>query len=929
MYAPVGHTATEQAGSGGLTATEHRLGNGLRLVLSEDHLNPVAAVCLWYDVGSRYEVKGRTGLAHLFEHLMFQGSAQVKGNGHFELVQAGGGSLNGTTSFERTNYFETMPAHQLELALWLEADRMGSLLAALDEESLQNQRDVVKNERRQRYDNVPYGTAFERMTALAYPEGHPYHHIPIGSMADLDAVTLEDARAFFRANYAPNNAVLAVVGDIDPEQTRRWAERYFGSIPPYDGKVPPRDGALPDIIGAELRVEIREEVPLRALMAGYRMPRDGTRECDAAELALTVLGDGMASRLYNRLVRRDRTAVTADFGLVRLAGAPSLGWLDVKASGGAEIPQIEAAVDEELARLRAEAPGAEEMERAQALVERGWLDRLNTVAGRADELCRYALLFGDPQLAFTAVSRILDVTAEEVRAVAAARLRPDNRAVLVYEPVTSEKTACPAWRPGRCSRRERQTGRSRPVTDAAVTMDFHPQPAAGQPKPWAFPVPERGALGNGLAVLGCHRPGQQVAAVQICLDMPLDAEPDRLEGIAAIMMSALAEGTSKHTAEEFAAELERCGATLDTSTDYQGARVSLEVPVSRLPQALGLLTEALQTPTFPSSEIERLVRNRLDEIPLEMANPGRRAARQLAQELFPASARLSRPRKGTEDTVARINAADARAFYQAHVRPGRATAVVVGDLTGVDLDAVLAGTLGGWTGDAAEPAPMPPVAADAAGRVVIVDRPGAVQTQLLIGRTGPDRHDRVWPALVLGTYCLGGTLTSRLDRVLREEKGYTYGVRAFQRVLRSPAPPAAGGAAGVSVVAISGSVDTASTGPALDDVWKVLRTLAAEGLTETERDTAVQNLVGVAPLRYETAASVAGTLADQVEQHLPDGYQAQLYARLAETSTAEATAAVIAAFPVNRLLTILVGDTSQIKAPVKALGIGDVEVVTG
>ena len=203
------HTATQQAGSGGLTATEHRLGNGLRLVLSEDHLTPVAAVCLWYDVGSRQEVKGRTGLAHLFEHLMFQGSAQVKGNGHFELVQGAGGSLNGSTSFERTNYFETMPAHELELALWLEADRMGSLLAALDEESMENQRDVVKNERRQRYDNVPYGTAFERMTALVYPEGHPYHHLPIGSMADLDAATLDDARAFFRAYYAPNNAVLA------------------------------------------------------------------------------------------------------------------------------------------------------------------------------------------------------------------------------------------------------------------------------------------------------------------------------------------------------------------------------------------------------------------------------------------------------------------------------------------------------------------------------------------------------------------------------------------------------------------------------------------------------------------------------------------------------------------------------------------------
>ncbi|HLA65468.1 MAG TPA: pitrilysin family protein [Candidatus Saccharimonadales bacterium] len=433
--------AAEQAGSGGLTATEHRLDNGLRLVLSQDHLTPVAAVCLWYDVGSRQEVKGRTGLAHLFEHLMFQGSAQVKGNGHFELVQGAGGSLNGTTSFERTNYFETMPAHQLELALWLEADRMGSLLAALDEESMENQRDVVKNERRQRYDNVPYGTAFERLTALAYPEGHPYHHIPIGSMADLDAATLDDARAFFRANYAPNNAVLAIVGDIDPDQAFAWVEKYFGSIPSYDGKMPPRDGTLPDIIGKELREEILEEVPARALMAAYRLPRDGTRECDAAEVALTVLGDGMSSRLYNRLVRRDRTAITAGFGLLRLAGAPSLGWLDVKASGGAEIPQIEAAVDEELARLGAEAPTAEEMERAQALLEREWLDRLGTVAGRADELCRYAVLFGDPQLALNAVSRIFDVTAEEVRAVAAARLRPDNRAVLVYEPVTSEDTA--------------------------------------------------------------------------------------------------------------------------------------------------------------------------------------------------------------------------------------------------------------------------------------------------------------------------------------------------------------------------------------------------------------------------------------------------------------------------------------------------------
>ncbi|WP_035797621.1 M16 family metallopeptidase [Kitasatospora mediocidica] len=425
------------ASTKGIAITEHRLANGLRVVLSEDHLTPVAAVCLWYDVGSRHEVKGRTGLAHLFEHLMFQGSANVSNNGHFELVQGAGGSLNGTTSFERTNYFETMPTHQLELALWLEADRMGSLLAALDDASMENQRDVVKNERRQRYDNVPYGTAFEKLTRLSYPEGHPYHHTPIGSMADLDAATLEDARAFFRTYYAPNNAVLSIVGDFDAEQAVAWVEKYFGSIPAHDGKQPPRDGTLPEVIGQEIRELVEEEVPSRALMSAYRLPHDGTREADAVDLALTVLGSGESSRLYNRLVRRDRTAVSAGFGMLRLSGAPSLGWLDVKTSGEATIEQIESAVDEELARFAAEGPTPQELERAQAQIEREWLDRLTTVSGRADELCRFAVLFGDPNLVNDALAKVLDVTAEEVRAVAAARLRPDNRAVLVYEPLAT------------------------------------------------------------------------------------------------------------------------------------------------------------------------------------------------------------------------------------------------------------------------------------------------------------------------------------------------------------------------------------------------------------------------------------------------------------------------------------------------------------
>ncbi|MCK1813647.1 insulinase family protein [Streptomyces sp. XM4011] len=462
------------------------------------------------------------------------------------------------------------------------------------------------------------------------------------------------------------------------------------------------------------------------------------------------------------------------------------------------------------------------------------------------------------------------------------------------------------------------------MTDAlSPTMDLHPRPAGGEPKPWAFPAPERSTLANGLTVLRSHRPGQQVIAVEVNLLAPLTAEPAGQEGIATIMARALSEGTDKLDAEEFAAELERCGATLDAYADHPGIRVSLEVPASRLVKALGLLADALRAPAFPEHEIDRLVHNRLDEIPHELANPARRAAMALSAALFPADHRMSRPRQGTAESVRRIDAKAVRAFYDAHVRPSSTTAVVVGDLTGVDLDAALADTLGVWQAEPAVPFTIPPVTADDTGRVVIVDRPGSVQTQLLLGRVGTDRHDRVWPAQQLGTYCLGGTLTSRLDRVLREEKGYTYGVRATAQVLYSAAD-----GTGLSLLAIHGSVASDVTGPALADLWQVLRTLAEEGLTDEERDLAVQNLVGVAPLRYETAAAVANTLADQVEQELPDDFQAQLYQRLAETGTVEASAAAVNAFPANRLVTVLVGDREQIEGPVRELGIGEVTVLS-
>ncbi|MEY9964517.1 putative Zn-dependent peptidase [Streptacidiphilus sp. MAP12-16] len=456
----------------------------------------------------------------------------------------------------------------------------------------------------------------------------------------------------------------------------------------------------------------------------------------------------------------------------------------------------------------------------------------------------------------------------------------------------------------------------------APTMTFHPRPEPGEATPWAFPAPTRSTLPNGLTVLRCDRPGQKLVAVELLLDAPLAAEPAGQDGVATILARAFSEGTETLSAEEFAAELERAGATLDAHADHTSLRLSLEVPASRLERGLTLLADAVRAPALPVAEIERVVANRLDEIVHELANPSRRAAFALYGDLFDAADRISRPRAGTADTVKGIDRDAVAAFYAAHVRPSTATAVIVGDFSAVDFDAVLAATLGDWTAGSAAPSVADAVTADDTGRVIIVDRPGSVQTQVLIGRIGPDRHDPAWAAQILGTYCLGGTLTSRLDRVLREEKGYTYGVRAFAQPLRS-APDGSGRA----MLAISGSVDTESTVPALADTWTILRTLAAEGLTDEERDVAVQNLVGVAPLRYETASAVCSTLADQVEQGLPDDYQAQVYRRLAETTTAEATEAVVAAFPPDRLVTVLVGDASAIAAPLKDLGIGEITVV--
>ncbi len=411
-----------------------RLPNGLFVVLSEDHTAPIVAVNLWYHVGSANERPGRTGFAHLFEHMLFQGSANVGCNEHFELVQRAGGTLNGSTWLDRTNYYETVPSNQLELAIWLEANRMGFLLPAMTQEKLDTQRDVVQNERRWSMDNQPYGTWWERLPALAFPVEHPFHHSLIGSLTDLDAASLEDITTFFSTYYTPDNTVLSIAGDFEPSEARRMVEQHFGVIPRGAGKPPLPDMSLPATYGSPLRHVVLDEVMLPRLFVAFRSPAFGTKEYFAASVTSAILGLKNGSRLHRALVREQQVAAEATAFTYDLAKGSDLLVLDVTARAETSGAVLEAAVHAELDRMIATGVTAEEVARAVALIETDLVAGLQSAGDRADRLSMFATYFGDPGLVNVQAAQYRSVTAEQVNAFAGERLVLTNRANLLYMP---------------------------------------------------------------------------------------------------------------------------------------------------------------------------------------------------------------------------------------------------------------------------------------------------------------------------------------------------------------------------------------------------------------------------------------------------------------------------------------------------------------
>jgi predicted Zn-dependent peptidase len=411
-----------------------RLPTGLFVTLSEDHTAPIVAVNLWYHVGSANERAGRTGFAHLFEHMLFQGSADVAANEHFELVQRAGGTLNGSTWLERTNYFETVPSNQLELALWLEANRMGYLLPAMTQQKLDTQRDVVMNERRWSMDNQPYGTWWEKLPALCFPQEHPFHHSLIGSMEDLSDASLEDVAEFFRTYYTPDNAVLSIAGDFNPAEARAWVGEHFGAIPRGRGKPPLPDMSLPPVFGQWKREVVPDDVALPRLFLAFRAPVFGSPEYYAGSVCGAVLGLRNGSRLHRHLVRERQVAAEASAFTYDLAKGADVLIVDVTARPGIPAEQLEQETAYEIDTLVRDGLEPSEVERAVALIETDFVTKMQSAGERADQLSMFATYFGRPELINEQVDRYGAVTVDDVHRFIEERLQENNRASLLYVP---------------------------------------------------------------------------------------------------------------------------------------------------------------------------------------------------------------------------------------------------------------------------------------------------------------------------------------------------------------------------------------------------------------------------------------------------------------------------------------------------------------
>jgi predicted Zn-dependent peptidase len=908
-------TAPAAAAPVDLRFDEFTLPNGLRVVVHTDRKAPIVAVNIWYHVGSKDEPKGRSGFAHLFEHLMFQGSENHRGEFFepFELV--GATDQNGTTNTDRTNYFQNVPTTALDMALWMESDRMGHLLGAIDQKVLDEQRGVVQNEKRQG-ENQPYGQTYARLTRASYPPGHPYHHTVIGSMADLNAATLDDVKNWFKSWYGPNNAVLVLAGDIDVATARTKVARYFGHIPPTAAIQKLRSQIAPR--RAATREQVTDTVPQTRIYRVWNVPGLGP-DADRLELLAHVLGGAQSSRLDRRFVHRDKTAdrVTAQLWPAELGGMFVV-QIDVKAGG--DVAAAERALDEELRALLTRGPTAEEVARARSVYEASFirgLERIGGFGGKADVLASCTVYTGKPGCFRDSLATVAASTPAQLRTLAATWLARGDHTLIIAPGARQALPEDPAIA-------NLPASKVAPPDKRWKALPAEVDRKLGVPKtesypPLAFPKLARATLSNGLRVVLAERRGLPLVQMQLQVEgAGMASDPRERPGLASFAMGMLDEGAGSYSALALGDRMEELGAQLSTGTLLDHATLSLSALSSKLEPSLALFADVLLRPTLDTAEIERTRGTWLSSIAQEKAVPLRLARRLSGPLVYGAAHPYSVPPTGTEAAIRAIQQAELRAWVKSKLRPDRATLIIVGDATLAELTPKLEAALAGWkaTG-AAPPSAIPTAALPAKPRLFLVDQPGAIQASIFAGLLVPGSTDGSAIDFEMANAILGGEFTSRLNMNLREDKHWAYGSYS-----------AVGDARGQRLWRATASVQIDKTVESLRELDREIReyaTGAAPAKPEELSKIKATN-IRTLPGSYETAAAVLETMSSNISYGRPDDYAAKRAARITALEAAQIQAAAKAIKPAA-LTWIIVGDLSKIEAGIRGLKLGEVKVL--
>lgn len=884
-----------------------QLDNGLTVIVHEDRKAPVVGVAVWYNVGSKDEPKGQTGFAHLFEHLMFNGSENAPADYFQYLAEMGATDYNGTTNFDRTNYFQTVPRPALERALWLESDRMGYLLGAVTQEKLDNQRGVVQNEKRQG-DNQPGGLVFYEILKTLFPQDHPYHHSVIGSMADLDAASMDDVRKWFTDKYGPNNATLVMAGDVSVTEAKALAETYFGPI--ARGPVNTPKAADVPTLTQDVRKVMKDQVAATNVTRFWPVPGITSADLTALGVGAEILGGLASSRLDEVLVRDEQLAVSVSAGNYDFQ---RVGILTVSATlkPGGDLAALEARLDALVDQFIAEGPTEDEVRRAATSQLAGTIRGLEQVGGfggKAVTLATGEVLAGDAAFYATQFERLATVTPAEVKDTMA-RWMTRPAFTLVLEPGARdgeyEEAASVATGEANASERDRE------AETLTVTVE-RPKPAIDTIAELDFPDFERATLANGMNVTYARRTAVPATYVAMNFNAGSAADPAEKRGLEGVAMALFDEGTAKLSGQDLAEASERLGANISVGGGDDRSTFTLSALTANLAPSLDLMRQIMREPAFNPADLERVRTQTVTGIRQSMKSPQGIAQRTLTPELFG----MDNPYGGisTVESVSAITRDDLIAFKDSWIRPDNGEVFVISDRPLTEIVAELNAAFGDWAAPAASKATKQFTAEQvgAGNRIILVNRPDSPQSFILGAQVTPlDAGDPAFIAFNAANNSLGGNFLARLNMNLRETKGWSYGVRGGTQPRENAV-----------IYSISGGVQADRTGDSLAEMIRETKEFLTEkGVTTEELDRNIASEVGALPGRFETSPAVLSAMQSNALYGRPDTYQetlASIYRAQTIESLDEAARATVDA---DKFVWVVVGDATKVRAQLEPLGL--------